>query len=244
MGCLYVDREASGRGGATGRVSDAVVQRMRDMAAGRRPHGRPLLLFPEGTTSNGHFLLPFKTGAFLAGLPLRPVVMRYSEVRRMGRVVVEAWGVQVGWAASWVRSLGGGTSCCVALLGLPPSARRHSYFPATRQPAGYHSVFTLPTLQHWLLPSAGPLQPCMGDDPGVAPHVSDYGQPLPQRHLLRAAGVPPLGGGEGGSQAVRRQCAQAHGESLLLLGIGEGDVWMRAALAGWLVGGAALGRAG
>lgn len=77
MGCLYVDRDASG----AGRVSDAVVQRMRDSAAGRLPGARPLLLFPEGTTTNGRFLLPFKTGAFLAGLPVRPVVIRYGEVR-------------------------------------------------------------------------------------------------------------------------------------------------------------------
>lgn len=77
MGCLYVDRTASGGG----RVSDAVVQRMTDMAAGRLPGARPLLLFPEGTTTNGSYLLPFKTGAFLAGLPVRPVVIRYGEVR-------------------------------------------------------------------------------------------------------------------------------------------------------------------
>ena len=83
MGCLYVDRDA-GRNGATERVSDLVRQRMLDTAAGRLPHARPLLLFPEGTTTNGHYLLPFKTGAFLAGQPLQLVVMRYGEVRRGG----------------------------------------------------------------------------------------------------------------------------------------------------------------
>lgn len=57
------------------------MQRMQDMAAGKLPHARPLLLFPEGTTTNGRFLLPFKTGAFLAGLPLQPVVIQYGEVR-------------------------------------------------------------------------------------------------------------------------------------------------------------------
>jgi len=39
---------------------------------------RPMLLFPEGTTSNGRYLLPFRTGAFLAGVPVRPVVLSYS----------------------------------------------------------------------------------------------------------------------------------------------------------------------
>lgn len=106
MGCLYVDREASARkrgsasgapsadsgstngsagsdsdaAGAQPRVSDAVRRRMDDVATGRLPGARPLLLFPEGTTTNGRFLLPFKTGAFLAGQPLQPVVIRYGEV--------------------------------------------------------------------------------------------------------------------------------------------------------------------
>lgn len=31
---------------------------------------------PQGTTSNGSCLLPFKTGAFLAGLPVLPVVLK------------------------------------------------------------------------------------------------------------------------------------------------------------------------
>lgn len=107
MGCLYVDREASARkrgsasgapsadsgstngsagsdsdaAGAQPRVSDAVRRRMDDVATGRLPGARPLLLFPEGTTTNGRFLLPFKTGAFLAGQPLQPVVIRYGEDR-------------------------------------------------------------------------------------------------------------------------------------------------------------------
>jgi lysophosphatidylcholine acyltransferase/lyso-PAF acetyltransferase len=37
---------------------------------------RPMLLFPEGTTSNGQMLLPFKTGAFLAGVPVLPVIIK------------------------------------------------------------------------------------------------------------------------------------------------------------------------
>ncbi|KAE8656037.1 Lysophospholipid acyltransferase LPEAT1 [Hibiscus syriacus] len=35
----------------------------------------------EGTTSNGDFPLPFKTGAFLAGAPVVPVILRYSDRR-------------------------------------------------------------------------------------------------------------------------------------------------------------------
>ncbi len=34
----------------------------------------------QGTTTNGDFLLPFKTGAFLAGAPVQPVILKYGKV--------------------------------------------------------------------------------------------------------------------------------------------------------------------
>jgi len=37
----------------------------------------PLLLFPEATTSNGCSIIKFKTGAFINGLPVQPVLIRY-----------------------------------------------------------------------------------------------------------------------------------------------------------------------
>jgi hypothetical protein len=98
MGCLYVDREAVAKDDSQPRVSDLVRQRMDDMAAGRLPpRPRPLLLFPEGTTTNGRFLLPFKTGAFLAGQPLQPVVLRYGEG--------EVGGWVGGWAGGWAEGV-------------------------------------------------------------------------------------------------------------------------------------------
>ncbi|MEE6525273.1 hypothetical protein FKM82_025168, partial [Ascaphus truei] len=36
-----------------------------------------LLFFPEGTNGNGKVLLKFKPGAFVAGVPVQPVLMRY-----------------------------------------------------------------------------------------------------------------------------------------------------------------------
>lgn len=33
----------------------------------------------QGTTTNGKFLLPFRTGAFVAGLPVQPVLLRYPQ---------------------------------------------------------------------------------------------------------------------------------------------------------------------
>ena len=35
----------------------------------------------EGTTTNGDYLLPFKTGAFLARAPVQPVILRYPYKR-------------------------------------------------------------------------------------------------------------------------------------------------------------------
>ncbi|KAL6118363.1 lpcat4 [Pungitius sinensis] len=36
-----------------------------------------MLMFPEGTTTNGSVLIKFKPGAFLAGLPVQPVLLHY-----------------------------------------------------------------------------------------------------------------------------------------------------------------------
>lgn len=103
MNCIYVNREkraaaqppgsspaangnavvppVASNGAANGSapeggVAAAVVQRMRRLVSSPAPGDRPMLLFPEGTTSNGSFLLPFKTGAFIAGLPVQPVIIR------------------------------------------------------------------------------------------------------------------------------------------------------------------------
>ena len=38
----------------------------------------PILIFPEGTTTNGKSLITFKHGAFEPGLPIQPIFMKYS----------------------------------------------------------------------------------------------------------------------------------------------------------------------
>ncbi len=35
----------------------------------------------QGTTTNGRYLLPFRTGAFLAGVPVQPVIIKYGQAR-------------------------------------------------------------------------------------------------------------------------------------------------------------------
>eukprot|EP01083_Nonionella_stella_P206970 752313_1 len=40
----------------------------------------PICIFPEGTTTNGKALLRFKHGAFRPGVPVQPIILRYSSV--------------------------------------------------------------------------------------------------------------------------------------------------------------------
>eukprot|EP00899_Mesostigma_viride_P020161 jgi/Mesvir1/28146/Mv04713-RA.1 len=71
MGCIYVQRE-SGSGG----VSDIVRKRL-DFRRDNYEDCPPLLVFPEGTTTNGEFLLPFRSGVFRGGHPVRPILLHY-----------------------------------------------------------------------------------------------------------------------------------------------------------------------
>jgi len=37
------------------------------------------LIFPEGTTTNGKALVAFKPGAFIPGMPVQPIVLRFTD---------------------------------------------------------------------------------------------------------------------------------------------------------------------
>lgn len=77
LGCVYVQREdkSSDFKGVSGVVTERIKESHDNSDA-------PLMLiFPEGTTTNGKFLLPFKTGAFIAGAPVLPVILRYPYQR-------------------------------------------------------------------------------------------------------------------------------------------------------------------
>ncbi|XWS25728.1 hypothetical protein CRYUN_Cryun27aG0092600 [Craigia yunnanensis] len=77
LGCVYVQRESksSDSKGVAGVVTDRVREAHQNKSAPM------MMLFPEGTTTNGDFLLPFKTGAFLARAPVVPVILRYPYQR-------------------------------------------------------------------------------------------------------------------------------------------------------------------
>ncbi|GLC33057.1 hypothetical protein PLESTB_000375200 [Pleodorina starrii] len=83
MQCLFVDREA--RLAALGAHGDGSGQGMsqlvRDRMTRKYSEGSaelPMLLFPEGTTTNNRYLMPFKRGAFVAGVPVQPLVLKYD----------------------------------------------------------------------------------------------------------------------------------------------------------------------
>ncbi|RLN88675.1 hypothetical protein BBJ28_00009097 [Nothophytophthora sp. Chile5] len=65
---ILIDRGSSG--GRKRAVHDIAAH----VANPRQP---PLLLFPEGTTSNQQCLTKFKVGSFTMGVPCQPVVLRY-----------------------------------------------------------------------------------------------------------------------------------------------------------------------
>ncbi|CAO2162289.1 unnamed protein product [Urochloa humidicola] len=73
LGCIFVQRESKSSD-AKG-VSGAVTERVQEVCQDKNTP--MMLLFPEGTTTNGDYLLPFKTGAFLASAPVQPVILRY-----------------------------------------------------------------------------------------------------------------------------------------------------------------------
>ncbi|XAR61792.1 Plasmalogen synthase [Bertholletia excelsa] len=75
LGCVYVQRESKSSKG----VSGVVDKRVRE--AHQNSSAPMMMLFPEGTTSNGEYILPFKTGAFLSKAPVLPVILRYPYQR-------------------------------------------------------------------------------------------------------------------------------------------------------------------
>eukprot|EP00198_Chlamydomonas_reinhardtii_P002368 XP_001691704.1 predicted protein [Chlamydomonas reinhardtii] len=62
MQCLFVDREARERMARKYELGSAEL---------------PMMLFPEGTTTNNKYIMPFKRGAFVAGVPVQPLVLKY-----------------------------------------------------------------------------------------------------------------------------------------------------------------------
>ena len=98
MQCVFVDREkreskgkddgdstnVSKKSEQSGKFKSSTGSLIRDRMNGVQTSlapsmsTSPLLIFPEGTTSNGDFLLPFHSGAFIAGRPVRLIIIKVS----------------------------------------------------------------------------------------------------------------------------------------------------------------------
>lgn len=83
MQSIFVDRTERGSGSASSASSNcsstaAASTTDRILERARAPPGTwpPLAICPEGTTSTGHCMIHMHTGAFRAGLPVQPVVVR------------------------------------------------------------------------------------------------------------------------------------------------------------------------
>merc|ERR1712183_62117 len=69
---IQVTRDEPGVPKSGKSVSAQIVERVQDPG-----HYPPPLIFPEGTTGNGLCLMKFKSGAFLAGAPVQPILLKF-----------------------------------------------------------------------------------------------------------------------------------------------------------------------
>ncbi|KAF4674022.1 Lysophosphatidylcholine acyltransferase 2 [Perkinsus chesapeaki] len=75
MHCIFVDRLAAK--GEKQQSTTEIIHNYISSAGG----GTPVLLFPEGTTTNGLGLIPFRSGAFRQGIPVLPIAVTYPNYK-------------------------------------------------------------------------------------------------------------------------------------------------------------------
>jgi len=71
MDVIFVDRKDKAS-------REMTKEAIREHCSSWQPGDRPLLIFPEGTTTNGREIIPFRKGAFEPGVPVRPVLIVYN----------------------------------------------------------------------------------------------------------------------------------------------------------------------
>lgn len=77
MRCIIIFRDKN-----KNKNNDSSFQTMQDRIRNPCKGEYTPLVFAEGTTNNGCYLLRFHTGAFLAGKPIRPIVTSYPSTRK------------------------------------------------------------------------------------------------------------------------------------------------------------------
>ena len=115
-GTLYLERE---------RKRDAL--RVVHAVAEALGAGQVVAIFPEGTTSSGHGLLPFHANLLQAAIatatPVQPVALRFSEAANAVSEAVEFVGATSLLRSLWQTSCGEGVR--VRLVFLPPRPSAH-----------------------------------------------------------------------------------------------------------------------
>jgi len=114
-GTLYLERE---------RKRDAL--RVVHAVAEALSAGQVVAIFPEGTTSTGHGLLPFHANLLQAAIatatPVQPVALRFSEAANAVSEAVEFVGATSLLRSLWQTSCGEGVRVRLAFLAPRPSA--------------------------------------------------------------------------------------------------------------------------
>jgi len=114
-GTLYLERE---RKRDALRVVHAVAEALNA--------GQVVAIFPEGTTSTGHGLLPFHANLLQAAIatatPVQPVALRFSEAANEVSEAVEFIGATSLMRSLWQTSCGEGVRVRLAFLPPRPSA--------------------------------------------------------------------------------------------------------------------------
>ncbi len=76
LGCIFVARESKD---SRSDAKAAIKERLLSQVAGTCKHKIPLVVFPEGSTNNGNYLLQFRRGAFEANVPIQPLFIEFQD---------------------------------------------------------------------------------------------------------------------------------------------------------------------
>jgi len=76
LGCIFVVRESKD---SRLDAKAAIHSRLQSQVAGTCSIKSPLVVFPEGSTNNGKYLLQFRRGAFEARVPIQPLRIEFED---------------------------------------------------------------------------------------------------------------------------------------------------------------------
>eukprot|EP00761_Pharyngomonas_kirbyi_P014721 gb/GECH01014751.1/.p1 GENE.gb/GECH01014751.1/~~gb/GECH01014751.1/.p1 ORF type:complete len:301 (+),score=51.46 gb/GECH01014751.1/:1-903(+) len=97
--CLFTRRKENAHGSSSS-VSDSMKHRIHSLKGYEYP---PLVVFPEATTTNNQSIINFKSGAFVPGLPIQPVILKYnSPMFDAGYVISSLYHIPLMLLQPWI----------------------------------------------------------------------------------------------------------------------------------------------